>query len=166
MYRGWKPPGTESRRAMFDTETVNEYFALNKATLSKVEYYQIIVSKEGKANELAALIRQQSSFFDLARQHSEDPETKKHCGYAGIRTLNEFDSDIQFKVQAASEGDIIGPLKSKGQYYLIYIDKIHPALLDEESRESISNQLFQKWCTNKINATLVEWHIGNTNGKE
>lgn len=155
------------RRTVFDAEAIDEHFALNKATLSKVECYQIIVDKEAKASELAALIKQKSSFFDLARQHSEDQETRKQCGYAGIRYLSEFESNIQFKVQTASEGDIIGPLKSQGQYYLIYIDKFYPATLDDQSREAVSNQLFQKWCANKINSTLVEWQIGNnTNGKE
>jgi parvulin-like peptidyl-prolyl isomerase len=145
-----------------DDEAINEHFAMKKTALARVGYYQILVSEENKAIELSAQLRLKTSFFDLARQYSEDEATRKSCGYAGIRLLSELDSEIQFKIMGAREGDIIGPVKSHGQYYLILIDRLLPAVLDDETREVLRTQLFQKWCSDYFNSTPIRWLIGDS----
>lgn len=149
------------RQKMFDDERLREEFALTKTTLSKIEYYQIVVDDHSKAAELAALIGMKSSFFELAWQHSEDAATRKQCGYGGIRCLTDFDAELQLKLVAANEGDIIGPLKSRGQYYIVFVAGRYPAVFNEETREMIANQLFEKWCHDCIATTPVEWVADN-----
>lgn len=142
--------------ALFDDEYVSEQFALKKVGLSKATYYQIVVKQQNKATELAALIRHGNSFFDLARVHSEDEQSKGACGFVGSKFLYEIEPEIQFKITNAQDGDVFGPIKCIGNYYLIFLEHLAPAVLDEETMEGLRDQLFENWCAKRVSSTPIE----------
>lgn len=142
------------KKLLIDDELVEESFALNKSTLSRVSYYQIVVKQEKKAAELSALIKMGSCFFELARKYSEDGFAKS-CGYGGVRLITDFDPELQYRISAASDGDLIGPIKCLGQYHLVLIDRVIKPQLDDETREGIRTQLFEAWCNAQVSSTPI-----------
>jgi parvulin-like peptidyl-prolyl isomerase len=139
--------------ALFDDDVVDEHFALTKTMRAKVSCYQIVVAKEQKAAEIAALIRDGTSFFDLARQNSEDESTKHACGYTGVKSMSEFEAEIQSAIVAASEGDIVGPIKCDRQFYIVFIDKLYAAKLD---RDSIRMDMFRDWSAQQFKTAPMQ----------
>ena len=154
------------KEILFDDETIEETFALRKSLLCRVSFYQIVVKNEKKAAELAALIKLGNSFFELARKYSEDKNSSGACGYEGIKFVSEFEPEIQYKIAGASDNEFIGPLRCLGQHFLIYIDKIIPAVLDQQMRSNIREQLFLKWCEEQVGATPFELMDPDADGNE
>lgn len=130
---------------LFDDEKVRERFVFKRSDYDRVELYMIEVKSEDKARELAALVRDGKSFFELARQHSENDETRKLCGYSGICTRSSLRPELESRIYGAERGDVLGPVKSLGSHYLILVEEFHPAELDQTTVETIRDELFSLW---------------------
>ncbi|HEY9788535.1 MAG TPA: hypothetical protein V6D17_24310, partial [Candidatus Obscuribacterales bacterium] len=57
---------------------------------------------------------------------------------------------------AASEGDVIGPIKSVGSYHLILIEKFHHAEFTAAVQEEIREKLFAAWKKERLDTTPIE----------
>ncbi len=144
------------KKELFCTEKLKENFVFSRAAYERVEFYQLLVKNESKAKELAALIKDGKSFFELARKHSQDEETRKLCGYAGLQNRASMQPELESRIYAAGEGDLIGPIKSLGSYYLILIEKFHAAELNPALETEIRNKLFAEWQQDLLARSEIE----------
>jgi peptidyl-prolyl cis-trans isomerase D len=78
--------------------------------------------KRGEA--IAARVKKGEAFDKVARETSEDPGGKAHGGYAGWRGHGaaNLPGEQEKQLYAAKTGDIVGPLKGAGGFYITKIE--------------------------------------------
>lgn len=146
------------KEELFDEDYVRGQFALNKAEFQAIETYQISIKNEEKALEIAALIKDGESFFELAKIHSED-ENQKLCGYSGIQIRSQMRPEVESILFSKQKGDIVGPLKSLGQHLIIYVEDFHSRELDHDIKSSIRSHSFEKWVSRKLASLDTELYV-------
>lgn len=144
------------RDRLFSDETVRQRFVMSRGDYESVELYEIVVQKESKAKEIAALIQDGKSFFELAKQYSEDEATRKLCGYIGPQIRSQLRPELESRIYAAKEGDVIGPIKSVGYHHLVFIEKFHLPELTHAIQEEIRNALYATWKKERLDTASID----------
>lgn len=114
-----------------------------------------------KAEEIVAMIKTGAEFGSLARQFSEDPQTKDKGGDLGLFTLvSRYNYDLCKAAFAMEPGQISGPVKSKLGYHVIRLRKKSPPDLvkygwdskdmKERVREYRQDMLQEDWLEENV----------------
>jgi peptidyl-prolyl cis-trans isomerase D len=79
---------------------------------------------EKKADALAARIKKGESFAAVARAASDDTRTKARGGEVGWRQAGAtaLGAEIEAKVFAAKDGEVVGPLKGGNGFYIVAVE--------------------------------------------
>jgi putative peptide maturation system protein len=141
--------------ALFSSK-VAERFAYDKHRMDRVELYRIVVDDESAARELVALIKDGANIHGLAKQHSQDDATRLQCGYMGIVERQDLRPEVESAVFGSCEGAIVGPIKSLGSYQIFQVERFYPASLDEATRQSLKDKLFQEWLQARLKGSDIE----------
>jgi parvulin-like peptidyl-prolyl isomerase len=144
------------KQKLFDEDSIRKQFAFQRVQFEKVELYQIVTKKEEKSKEIAALLKDKSSFFELAKFHSEDETTAKLCGYIGRQKRSDLVAEVESKVFSAQEGCVVGPIKAIGMFRFFFVEKFYPPTFDDTTQNEIRNQLFNDWLAHEIDKAHVE----------
>lgn len=135
-------------RDALSTGKVEEHFAINKLSFDAATISQLVVDSEDMARELRAqIIEENADFYTLARQHSVDTATKHLGGYTGRIRRIDMEAAIEAAVFGAQPGKIVGPFKIDAGWALVKVEAIHPATLNDATRESIKSMLFDEWLS-------------------
>ncbi len=153
---------TRKLRDALTESQVEQSFAENKLSFDAATISQIIVSDEEVAKELRVQIFEESAdFHKLARVYSIDAVTRPASGYIGVVKRKDLAVELESAVFSAKAGRIIGPIKTDQGWRLIRVHSLHPATLDEATREQIKSSLFGEWLSRQrskaqISAPLLE----------
>jgi parvulin-like peptidyl-prolyl isomerase len=132
-------------------DQVEKTLAANRAKLDRARLRQIIVAKEGIAQELLSRIEEEGAdFTELARQHSVDPRIRASGGDLGVVARPAMAPAIEAAVFGAKNGAVVGPLKTDAGYALIKIEEITLGQLDAPTTTAIRQNLFRDWITKQI----------------
>lgn len=146
---------------------IERYFAENRGQFDRARLSQILVEKEGVADELLSQIQEDGEDFTaLARKHSLDQGSAKGGGYLGAVGRDRMTSAMEAAVFGASEGAVVGPFKTRDGFHLLRVEEILPAELDEAAKQSIRDLLFGKWLSARIEQAQVEELIWDLLGEE
>ncbi len=88
--------------------------------VKEVRAAHILVDKEAKAAELLQMIKNGTSFADLAKQHSTCPSGRKGGDLGWFKKgmmVKEFE-DAAFN---HAKGEVVGPVKTQFGYHLIQV---------------------------------------------
>ena len=136
-------------RKLRDLQTngrVEQHFAENRLSFEAATVSQLIADSEDVARELRAQIVEEGvDFHALARQYSKDEATRPAGGYMGRIRRTDMEAAVEASVFGAKPGKVIGPLKTDAGWMLAKIEALHPAQLDDATRESIKQTLFEEW---------------------
>jgi len=133
-------------REVLTTSQVDRYFAENRLAFDCATISHIVVLDAEAAKELRAQIVEEGSYFyALARRHSCDAATRPAGGYFGMVKRAEMEATMEAAVFGARAGDVVGPFKTGSGWRLIRVEALHPAKLDETTREEIGSWLFNEW---------------------
>lgn len=133
-------------REMLTGGKVEQHFAENRLSFDVATISHILVSDEDVAKELRAQIaEEEADFYALARRYSVDATTKPAGGYAGAVRRVEMEAAVEAAVFGAGRGKVVGPIKTDEGWRLIKIEALHPATLDNTTREAIKSRLFDEW---------------------
>ena len=125
---------------------VEPYFAGHKFTFDAATISHLLVNNEGAARELRAQICEEGAdFHKLARAYSLDTATRLASGYVGRVRRSDLPGEAAVAVFSAQPGRIVGPFKTDEGWRLIRVHALHPATLDDETREEIKALLFVEW---------------------
>ena len=88
--------------------------------VKEVRAAHILVAKEDKAKELLQMIKNGTSFGDLAKQHSMCPSGRKggDLGWFGKGMMVKEFEDAAFN---HAKGEIVGPVKTQFGWHLIQV---------------------------------------------
>ena len=137
---------------------VEEYFKLNSPKYDAVEVAHIVMTSEGAAQELLAMLEDDpSQFSQLASEHSI-ADTKAQGGVIGNITRGESENENEAKIFNSDVNVPIGPFESPdGQKYEIFmvLNKI-PAQLDSPTKSQIRRKLYDDWVSTLVTESGVE----------
>jgi peptidyl-prolyl cis-trans isomerase C len=88
--------------------------------VKEVRAAHILVAKEDKAKELLQMIKNGTSFADLAKQHSMCPSGRKGGDLGWFRKgmmVKEFE-DAAFD---HAKGEVVGPVKTQFGWHLVQV---------------------------------------------
>ncbi|NLX47527.1 MAG: peptidylprolyl isomerase [Euryarchaeota archaeon] len=88
--------------------------------VKEVRAAHILVAKEDKAKELLQMIKNGTSFGDLAKQHSMCPSGRKggDLGWFGKGMMVKEFEDAAFD---HAKGEVVGPVKTQFGWHLIQV---------------------------------------------
>jgi len=111
--------------------------------MQQVKVVHIFIKDEKRANDVAKQLRDNGNFADLAKQYSQDTNSRDNGGEIGWlergqlqadgKTLPEFDQ----AVFAAKIGDIVGPVKTSAGFEIVKV----------EGFKGVLDQNFDSWLT-------------------
>ncbi len=88
--------------------------------VKEVRAAHILVAKEDKAKELLQMVKNDTSFADLAKQHSMCPSGRKggDLGWFGKGMMVKEFEDAAFN---HAKGEVVGPVKTQFGWHLIQV---------------------------------------------
>ena len=138
---------------------VDEYFSLNSPEFDSIEVGHIVLTSEGSARELAALLEDDpDSFHELAKEHSIDMETRDRGGIIGTVTRGALQSELEAKVFNSEAGAVLGPFPSSdGNAFEIFkVVTKHSATLDDAHKTQVRKKLYDSWLEERAKNHRVE----------
>jgi parvulin-like peptidyl-prolyl isomerase len=141
-------------------DQVAKYFAENRARFDRARLRQIVVDKEGIAQELLSrILEEDAEFGDLARRHSLDPQTRASGGDLGIVSRAALPPVVSAAVFTAKNGDVVGPVNPNGAYLLIKVEEIVLGQLDAPTTAAIQEVLFRDWIARQVHNGKIEMKL-------
>jgi putative peptide maturation system protein len=129
---------------------VEQYFAENRLSFDAASIYRLLLGNEEVARELRAqIVEDGADFYSLARQYSIDDSTRLAGGYVGLVRRAGLEAAVEAAVFGGQPTEIVGPFKDDDGWELIKVESLHPATLDDSLRETIKEQLFEEWLSER-----------------
>ncbi len=136
---------------------VEEVFNLNRPSFDKIEVSHILVDDEGAAREIMSILEDAPEMFEeLATEHSL-ADTREQAGYIGSLKRGMMQADIEAKLFSASEGQVLGPFATGGDYMEIFrVGLSNPASLDDDTRSEIKRLIQDQWLAAQAREHTIE----------
>jgi len=149
----------EKLKALVTESKLPEYFIERKIYLDRVVLSRILVDSRELAEELQTQIEEGSSFEQLAKEYSLADE-KVFNGMMGPISRGTIPDILRGAVDATIPGKLINPIEIEGRFALFRLEQILPASLeDPQLKQSLQNELFEKWLGEKIQNLTVKIQV-------
>ncbi|MFO5473477.1 MAG: peptidylprolyl isomerase [Dolichospermum sp.] len=149
----------EQLKALVTESKLPEYFIERKIYLDRVVLSRILVDSRELAEELQTQIEEGASFEQLAKEYSLADE-RVFNGMMGPISRGTIPDSLRAAVDATVPGKLINPIEIEGRFALFRLEQILPASLeDPQLKQSLQNELFEKWLGEKIQYLTVKIHV-------
>jgi parvulin-like peptidyl-prolyl isomerase len=146
-------------KALVTEPKLPEYFIERKLYLDRVVLSRIFVDNRELSEELQTQIEEGGSFEQLAKEYSltDDRIVNGMMGPLSRGTLPDI---VRSAIDAATPGELIGPIEIEGRYGLFRVEQFLPASLDDtQLKQALQNELFEKWLAEKIQKLTVKLQV-------
>jgi parvulin-like peptidyl-prolyl isomerase len=135
---------------------IESHFLQRKASLDRVLYSLIRTRDGGLAQELYFRIQDDGQpFADLARQHSEGQEAQTG-GLIGPVELSVPHPSLGRILSMSQPGQLWPPARVGEWFVVVRLEKFLPARLDDPTRQRLTDELFNAWLAEQVQAALLE----------
>ncbi|WP_066424337.1 peptidylprolyl isomerase [Anabaena sp. 4-3] len=135
---------------------VEKFFYQHQLDYVTAVTYQVIFDDRDVALEIFYAIEEgEITFPDIARMYIKEPEQRSMYGYQGVQHRKDFRPEIAAIVFAATPPQIIKPITTPKGVYLIWVEEINQATLNEDLREKIITELFSEWLKQKTQGLKI-----------
>ncbi|MFM5891717.1 MAG: peptidylprolyl isomerase [Dolichospermum sp.] len=149
----------EKLKTLVTESKLPEYFIERKIYLDRVVLSRILVDNRELAEELQTQIEEGASFEQLAKEYSLADE-KVFNGMMGPISRGTIPDILRAAVDATVPGKLINPIEIEGRFALFRLEQILPASLeDSQLKQSLQNELFEKWLGEKIQNLTVKIQV-------
>lgn len=149
----------EKLKAAVTQPKLPEYFIERKLFLDRVVISRIIVADQELAEELASQIEEGTSFEQLAKEYSLTDDRIVN-GMMGPISRGSLPDALRAAIDAASPGEVVGPLAIDGRWGLFRVEQVLPASLEQNQlKEALENELFEQWLAEKIQKLTVTLQV-------
>lgn len=132
-------------------EEVSSYFISRKKKLDKIVYSKIVHEDEAVATEIFfRIMEKEKSFAQLALEYPQDPEANVNRIYDPIKVCC-LDSQIAQLLLKRQPGEVLPPINCSGVYMVMRFERIIPAVLDQDMRCRLLDELFETWINERCN---------------
>lgn len=147
--------------------SVAQRFAEQRLLFDKAAISRLVLGDEGVARELRAqIIEDGADFHALAREYSIHVDTRPAGGYAGLIMRTDMEPALEAAVFGAQPGKVVGPLKTDDGWELVKVERLAPAELDDEMRETLKTQLFTEWLSEQRMKARIRLPLLESNRNE
>jgi parvulin-like peptidyl-prolyl isomerase len=151
----------EKLKVQVTDSRLQEHFIERKVFLDRVVLSRIVVSSKELAEELHTQIMEGASFEDLAREYSTADERIAN-GMMGAVSRGTLPDALRAAIDAASPGELVGPLETDKYWSIFRVNEFLPATLeDAQLRQAMQNELFDRWLTEKIQTMQVKLQVSD-----
>lgn len=138
-------------------DKVEAYFAERQLDYMGAVIYEIVLEDEDEAMELFYAIQsEETSFYEVARQHIQDLELRRKVGYQGILYRKDLKPEISAAVFAANPPQMLNPIITAKGVHLIWVEEIINPQLDAQLSYQIGTDLFNQWLKQKMEEMKFE----------
>ncbi|HLP87210.1 MAG TPA: peptidylprolyl isomerase [Nostocaceae cyanobacterium] len=149
----------EKLKTLLTEGKLSEYFIERKIYLDRVVLSRIVIDNRELAEELQTQIEEGSNFEQLAKEYSLADE-RVFNGMMGPISRGSLPDTLRAAIDAAKPGQLIGPLELEGRYGLFRLEHFLPASLeDTQLKQTLQNELFEKWLAEKIQKLTVKLQV-------
>ncbi|WYM01431.1 MAG: peptidylprolyl isomerase [Gloeotrichia echinulata CP02] len=149
----------EKLKAVLTEPKLPEYFIERKIYLDRVIISRIVVENRELAEELQTQIEEGGNFEQLAKEYSVADERIVN-GMMGPISRGTMPDILRAAIDAASPGQLIGPIEIEGRYGLFRVEQFLPASLEDiQLKQALQNELFEKWLAEKIQKLTVKLQV-------
>ncbi|MBD2035454.1 peptidylprolyl isomerase [Phormidium sp. FACHB-592] len=149
----------EKLKAQVTNERLQEYFIERKIFFDRVVLSRIVVASKELAEELQSQIAEGANFEQLAREYSTADERVAN-GMMGPVSRGTLPDALRAAIDSASPGELVGPLEFENFWAIFRVEQFLPATLeDNQLRQAMQNELFEKWLSEKIQTMTVKLQV-------
>ncbi len=139
---------------------VKRFFYQNRLDYVTAATYEVRFDDKDVALEMFyALEEGEICFPDVARMYIQEPELRCAYGYQGYRHRKDFRPEIAASVFSATPPQILKPIVTLKEVYLIWVEEIFQPTLDEQLKEKIISELFTDWLKQEIECLEIVTHL-------
>lgn len=149
----------EKLKAQIVEARLQEYFIERKLVLDRVVISRIVVDSRELAEELHSQISEGASFEQLAREYSKADERIAN-GMMGAVSRGTMPDVLRAAIDSANPGDLVGPMQIENYWAIFRVEQFIPATLeDNQLKQALQNELFERWIAEKIQAMTVKLQV-------
>jgi parvulin-like peptidyl-prolyl isomerase len=138
-------------------EKIELYFKENSHLFTEIATYKISVSDKNEADEIYMEAKNDGkNFRELAFKYNENIDLKLSSGFTGWIKRGVLLLNIENKIFTAEEGDIFGPFQENKSYCIYYVSRIKKALLSDELKKEIKDNMYNLWKQNLLHSMRIE----------
>ena len=138
------------------SKNIESAFLSQKSELDKVLYSLIRVKTQGEAEELfLKLEEEEASFANLASKYSEGAE-KEFNGVFGPMEIGKLNPELAERLRVSKIGQLWPPFFTNNWWVILRHEKSIPAKLDDNMRDFLMSNLYEKWIESKLIPILKE----------
>jgi parvulin-like peptidyl-prolyl isomerase len=143
---------------------VEPYFYQHQLDFTQAALYEVVFDDFGIAiEEFYALVEQETTFAQVARQYIQEPNLRRQHGYQGVLSRTTLNSAISAAVFVSNPPEILKPIVVNKKTHLILVEEIIQPQLDEALRAQIINQLFSTWLEKQVQQYSIELDLKTQN---
>lgn len=131
----------ERLKAQVTKSNLQEYFIEHKIYLDRVVLSRLVVEEQALAEELKSQILEDGARFDHLVQEYSVTEDRIVNGMMGPISRGTMPDLLRAAIDLANPGELIGPLEIDGLWYLVRVEKLLPASLDEQLKQELEDEL-------------------------
>ncbi|MEO1428218.1 MAG: peptidylprolyl isomerase [Cyanobacteria bacterium J06633_8] len=133
------------------SDAVESFFYQNQLDFMAAATYEVVLDDYDLALELFYGIQENElTFPEIAREYISNPQSRRASGYQGIKRRNDFRPEVAAAVFAAKPPEVVKPVVTNKDVYLIWVEEIIQPDLNDELREQIITDLFDDWLKQQI----------------
>ncbi|MBN1968206.1 MAG: peptidylprolyl isomerase [Candidatus Delongbacteria bacterium] len=145
-----------AKEKLFTEEDIKQYYQANKLNYTIVKLRKIVCEDEDTVQEIITQIGEGEDFDELAKDNSVDEATASKGGYIGVVKRGVLPVDIENRIFAAAEGELVGPFKDGNNFSVYRVDAKNIEELDDKLTKEITEGLYKYWKQNLLMATKIE----------
>jgi parvulin-like peptidyl-prolyl isomerase len=149
----------EQLKSQVTEPNLQEYFIKRKLYLDRVVLSRLVVVEEVLAEELKSQILEDNVKFESLVQEYSVAEDRIVNGMMGAISRGALPDELRMAIDLAKPGAFIGPLNIEELWYLVRVEKLLPASLDETLKQELEDELFEQWLEEKIKSIDVQLKV-------
>lgn len=127
-----------------EKDAVERYFAENRMAYDLAQLSILVVREYGEAQELRFRLEEGADFHALARTYSTDENSRPAGGYVGWKGREELNPLTAAAVFGAKNEEVLGPFETDQGHWLVKVESLRMAELDEQTTADIRERLFEE----------------------
>ncbi len=149
----------EKLKAQVTEANLQEYFIERKIFLDRVVLSRLVVEEQALAEELKSQILEDGAKFEQLVQEYSLTDDRILNGMMGAVSKGTLPTVLRAALDLANPGELIEPFEIEGLWYLVRVEKLLPASLDEQLKEELAHELFEQWLEDKIQNINVQLQV-------
>src|SRR5262245_52134185 len=146
-------------RNSISEEKLKAYYADHRLDYEAAELYSVRIDSESKAKELLAQLNDEGAdFHALAREHSQDDNSRHLGGFVGRLTRSQMTGSVAAAVFAPRPAAVIGPVKTEQGWNLFKVTTIHKPSY-EESKDQVRIAVMEQLVSKLIAEARIEYPV-------